>query len=96
MKLPYKIALNIIGAVLLASFIFSIINSYFEWAVWVGYYGLVGCVTGVLCLLAAFITSIADKEKRAYVQGLLLGGGLVLLTGAFALVYIISNISFGR
>lgn len=95
MKLPYKIALIITGAVVLASFVFTL-TSEMTILAYIGYYGLIGCSAGVLTLLTALIISITDKSKKSYAQGFSLGGGIILLTGIFALVYTISQIEFSR
>jgi hypothetical protein len=95
MKLPYKTALIIIGAVIFTSFLFSLTSEATILA-FIGYYGLFGCGAGLLAFVTAVVISIATKSKEAYVQGIVLGGGILLLTGIFALVYTFSHIEFSR
>ena len=95
MKLPYKIASIVIGVVLLASFLFTL-TSELTLLAFICYYGLIGCGAGILAFLASLIISLADKTKRSYVQGFVLSGGILLLTGIFALVYTFSQIEFSR
>ncbi len=95
MKLPYKIAITVIGAVVLVSFILML-ASELTIVSFIAYYAMIGCGVGLLSFLTALIISLADKTKTAYSQGFVLSGGILLLTGIFALIYIFTHIQFSR
>ena len=95
MKLPYKIALIVISAVLLTALLFTITNELSMLA-FIAYYGLIGCGVGIAAFLVSLIIAVANKDKRSYTQGFVLSGGILLLTGIFALVYTFSQVEFGR
>jgi hypothetical protein len=83
MKLPLKIALIIIGTVVVGSLLISLSNSYdsrtYLFAGFAVTFGIAGLAVGAICLLVGIILLLV--KENAWAQGFLIAGGILFLAG---------------
>ena len=87
MKLPYKIALINLAAVIIPTLLMSFQNDFIGDTAFF-FYGIFGMSAGIINLLLALILLIAGNKK----PGLLLSGIFFLVSGFFSM----AQVNFGR
>ncbi len=91
MKLPYKIALINLAAVIIPTLLMSFQNDFIGDTAFF-FYGIFGMSAGIINLLLALILLIAGNKKPGLLPGILLSGIFFLVSGFFSM----AQVNFGR